>query len=187
MNKFVVTSRIVRDPRGILVKKDDVGIIESESKKSTLILFVRVGKKARLQKKDFQVFNPQKTGDSFPKKICNVCHKLLPTKEFAKNQNAKNNRPVRRPSCSNCRKILEGVSPNMQERREWLKNKPHNEVFRCPICHKRTIADITSKVVLDHDHRSGKIRGWICDSCNTGIGRFKDEVALLRKAIKFLK
>jgi transcription elongation factor Elf1 len=61
-----------------------------------------------------------------------------------------------------------------------------NDTFECPICGKRTIAGITSKVVLDHDHETGEARAWICDSCNTGIGRFKDDVALLQRAIKFL-
>jgi len=42
-------------------------------------------------------------------------------------------------------------------------------------------------MVLEHDHRTGKPGGWICDSCNTGLGRFKDDVELLKSAIEFLK
>jgi len=67
------------------------------------------------------------------------------------------------------------------------KNKPEFEFFNCPICHKTTIPGLTSKIVLDHNHKDGRIRGWICDSCNTGIGRFKDDIVLLENAIKFLK
>ena len=129
----------------------------------------------------------KKIGDDFSKKIFNICHKLRSTIEFAKNQNAKDNRSVRRPSCQKCRKQLEGVNISSAEKNKWLKSKPIDEPFECPICSKRTIAGITSKVVLEHDHRSGKVRGWVCDSCNTGIGRFKDDKKLLERAIKFIE
>ena len=52
---------------------------------------------------------------------------------------------------------------------------------------KKTIPGLTSKVVLDHDHKTGKGRAWICDSCNTGLGRFKDDIELLESAIQYLK
>ena len=70
---------------------------------------------------------------------------------------------------------------------EWNKNKPQYVPFECPICAKRTIAGVTSKVVLDHNHRNGEARGWVCDSCNTGIGRFKDDIELIKRAIKFIE
>ena len=186
-DKFVIAKKAIKTISGVLVQKDDVGIIESESEDSSTIFFVRIGQDVILNNSDFVVFDVKKTGDAFPKKICNICHKLLNTTEFALNQNAKNNRPVRRPSCKKCREQLEGIEPNSAEKDEWLKNKPENEPFECPICGKRTIAGVTSKVVLDHNHRTGKVRGWICDSCNTGIGRFKDDIELVKKAIKFLE
>src|SRR3989344_5026347 len=105
----------------------------------------------------------------------------------SENQNAKNNRSVRRPSCKDCRVKMEGIGVSRINRVKWLKKKPHNNPFECPICKKRTIAGVTSKVVLEHDHRTGKPGGWICDSCNTGLGRFKDYVELLKSAIEFLK
>ncbi len=186
-NKFVFAKKNINIAGKTIIKKDDVGIIESELKESAPIFFIRIWQKVTLNKNDFKIFDVKKTGDSFPKKICNICHKLLNTTIFAKNQNAKNNRSVRRPSCKECRKQLEGVDINRTEKNKWLKNKPTNEPFECPICLKRTIAGITSKVVLEHDHRSGKVRGWVCDSCNTGIGRFKDDKKILKRAIKFIE
>ena len=41
--------------------------------------------------------------------------------------------------------------------------------------------------MLAHDHKTGRPRAWICDSCNTGIGRFKDEIEILKNAIEYLK
>lgn len=38
----------------------------------------------------------------------------------------------------------------------------------------------------DHDHKTGKFRGILCAQCNTGLGMFKDDVKLLRKAARYL-
>jgi len=168
------------------VENDDVGIIKSESDNETTIFFLRIWQEVTLGKNDVEEFNVKEMGDAFPKKICNICHKLLDTTLFDRNQNGINNRPVRRPSCKTCRKILDGMNLKPKLRGEWLTNKPVNVPFECPICGKRTIAGVTSKVVLDHNHLTGEPRAWICDSCNTGIGRFKDDVSLLQRAIKFL-
>ena len=186
-NKFVVAKKDIVAPQEIMVEKGDIGVIKSENKNHASIFFVRIWKQIELGVDDFEVIDVRKTGDGFSKKICNVCHKLKKTKEFAKNQNAINNRSVRRPSCKGCRIKMEGAGVSRTDRIKWLKEKPVNEPFVCPICKKRTIAGVTSKVVLEHDHRTGKPGGWICDSCNTGLGRFKDDVELLKSAIEFLK
>ena len=185
--KFIFAKKNIKISRLTRVEKNDVGIVESESEKGAQVFFIRIWQKAILKKGDFQNFDVKTTGDGFSKKICNICHKLRSTAKFAKNQNAKDNRSVRRPSCQSCRKRLEGVHISSAEKSKWSKSKPVDEPFECPICSKRTIAGITSKVVLEHDHRSGKVRGWVCDSCNTGIGRFKDDKELLKRAIKFIK
>ena len=186
-SKFVVVKKNVVTPQEIMVEKSDVGFLKSENKNHASIFFIRIWKQVELSVSDFEQIDVRKTGDGFSKKICNVCHKLKKTTDFAKNQNAKNNRSVRRPSCRECRVKMEGTGVSRTDRIEWLKKKPHNEPFECPVCKKRTIAGVTSKVVLEHDHRTGKPGGWICDSCNTGLGRFKDDIELLKGAIKFLK
>ena len=185
---FVFANKDVRISDVVLVETNDVGIVLPEANRNGSIFMVRLWQNVRLDERDYNVFNQRRTGDGFENKICNVCHKLLPTAtNFARNQNGVNNRPVRRPSCHECRAILEGEDMVPIDRREWERTKPHNTPFECPICSKRTIAGVTSRIVLDHNHRTGTIRGWICDSCNTGIGRFKDDIALLRRAIQFLE
>lgn len=183
---FAVARRDIKGSDDSSVERHDVGIVESVSGENVVIFFVRVWKKVTVSTKDLSVFNVVRVGDEFPKKICNICHKLLPTREFAKNQNAKNNRSVRRPSCKTCRTNLEGVNLSPKIRSEWTQKKPKYAPFECPVCSKRTIAGVTCKIVLDHNHRTGEVRGWICDSCNTGIGRFKDDAELLKRAMSFL-
>ena len=57
---------------------------------------------------------------------------------------------------------------------------------RCWICqvHEK---DLTKALHVDHDHKTGKVRGLLCSACNTGLGFFKDETVLLRRAISYLK
>ncbi len=184
---FAFANKKIKISDNLSIEKNDVGIIESTTQNTASIYFIRAWEKVELNKRDFQVFNVKKTGDSFSKKICNMCHKLIDSSKFAKNQNGINNRSVRRPSCVDCRKGLEGVNMSAKTKAEWAKKKPQNIPFECPICSKRTIAGVTSKVVLDHNHRNGEARGWVCDSCNTGIGRFKDDIELIKKAIKFIE
>lgn len=39
----------------------------------------------------------------------------------------------------------------------------------------------------DHSHTSGETRGWLCHSCNVGLGHFQDDPELLGKAIAYLE
>lgn len=170
-----------------LIKKNEIGIVEKISLPNVTVQFVNTPYQIVLSKDDVDVFDPIKTGDKYNKKICNRCNRLLPVNNFQKNQNGKNNRTVRRPSCNNCRKEIDGVEVSTKDKREWAKSKPSFQIWECPICKKKTIPGLTSKVVLDHDHKTGKPRAWICDSCNTGLGRFKDDIETIESAITYLK
>jgi len=185
--KFVFANKDTVSLNDILLEKNDVGILEDTEANIGSIYFIRSGQKADLRNTDYQPFDVKKTGDAFSKKVCNVCHKILDTDVFAKNQSGKGDRAVRRPSCSKCRKLIDGNKIKTKQKKEWGKTKPKYKPFKCPVCLKRTIPLVTSKIVLDHDHVTGKARGWICDSCNTGLGRFKDDVGLLERAIEYLK
>jgi hypothetical protein len=56
----------------------------------------------------------------------------------------------------------------------------------CAICGEHhTIKNKTLHV--DHCHTTGKVRGLLCQHCNTAIGKFKDDIKLLKNAIKYLK
>lgn len=40
---------------------------------------------------------------------------------------------------------------------------------------------------LDHDHITGKFRGWICNKCNRGIGNLEDSLEGLLKAVDYVR
>ena len=54
-------------------------------------------------------------------------------------------------------------------------------VLNCIICGS------DDKLVVDHDHITGQVRGMLCNPCNLGLGHFKDNVSTLESAIEYLR
>lgn len=40
---------------------------------------------------------------------------------------------------------------------------------------------------VDHDHETGRVRGLLCQGCNTGIGNLKEDIFVLESAIVYLQ
>lgn len=55
----------------------------------------------------------------------------------------------------------------------------------CAICEKHQV-ELTRRLHVDHDHKTGKIRGLLCHYCNTSLGGFKEDSAMMKKAIEYL-
>ena len=56
------------------------------------------------------------------------------------------------------------------------RKKPKN----CEVCDK------TGRICFDHNHKTGKFRGWLCTKCNLILGLAGDDPELLKKLSKYL-
>jgi hypothetical protein len=74
----------------------------------------------------------------------------------------------------------------------------YNEMYkkqdgRCKICNKfgikhTGILTLPKKgLFVDHDHKTGKVRGLLCHTCNHLLGFAQDNPAILTQAIKYLQ
>lgn len=55
---------------------------------------------------------------------------------------------------------------------------------KCAICKGGTSK---RHFAVDHNHKSGNVRGLLCARCNTGLARFMDNITNLRRAVRYMK
>lgn len=66
-----------------------------------------------------------------------------------------------------------------------LRFKEQNEC--CAICNTHYSLVPHKQLMVDHCHKSGKVRELLCDFCNTALGKFKDDPAILEKAAEYIR
>jgi Recombination endonuclease VII len=58
----------------------------------------------------------------------------------------------------------------------------------CAICNESpSNKDRGHKLHIDHDHKTGKVRGLLCSMCNTSIGYLRDDPRLVLAALTYLR
>lgn len=117
-------------------------------------------------------------------KRCNRCGITKPIEDFSLNRSKSMGRQCTCKSCYN--------------EHHRILNRLHREHripvdHSCPIC-GRGQAELqspsgrtTTPWRLDHNHKTEEFRGFLCDRCNTGLGKFDDNIELLKKAIQYLE
>lgn len=63
----------------------------------------------------------------------------------------------------------------------WLYSLP----MICQICDLSEVEHYQG-LSIDHCHETGRVRGWLCSGCNSGLGYFRDSPHLLDKAKEYL-
>ena len=59
---------------------------------------------------------------------------------------------------------------------------------KCAICgiDRATFKNMKLPLCVDHDHETNKIRGLLCNKCNSLLGLANDNIEILTEAIKYL-
>lgn len=72
---------------------------------------------------------------------------------------------------------------------EQLRVAQHDVCAICgePETARASKAGIPKLLSVDHSHSTGHVRGLLCQSCNIGIGCFKDDILRLQSAISYLQ
>jgi len=140
-----------------------------------------------------------------PKK-CTECGVFKPRSNFGPHGKALGG--VRSP-CKPCEAIMQRLKNKLDPsntakiiRRSRLKTKYgltiaqyelmlESQGKKCAICETETpggrCGNAGPVFAVDHCHATGRIRGLLCNSCNTALGGFKDNQLYLCRAIEYLK
>lgn len=78
----------------------------------------------------------------------------------------------------NKEKIIPNSIKNKRLKKEMLAGRKKSGF--CEVC------GMVGKICFDHDHKTGKFRGWICHRCNTILGYAKDNPAVLKALEQYL-
>jgi len=84
----------------------------------------------------------------------------------------------RRGDCVTCSKSTRNDAGKARLR---CDSKKPEKGTPCEICGKNS-----SPLVWDHDHETLLTRGWLCQSCNKGLGLLGDSVEGLKRALAYL-
>lgn len=132
------------------------------------------------------------------RKVCTKCHVLKPFSDFCRDRANKTGHHTRCKSCEIVR-VAEWRRANPEwsppYSRERLMNRYgitlaiYDEMFEtqngcCAICGESCMTG--QALSVDHDHKTGEVRGLLCKRCNFGIGYLRDSPELLKAAAEYL-
>lgn len=117
-------------------------------------------------------------------KTCTCCGVAFPnTTDYFQiaSTSVKDGKKFLKPMCKDCE------SDNQAATRVLKKKHKEADYQCCAICgvDKRELME--GKLVFDHCHTTLKFRGFLCRSCNTGIGALRDDPDIFLKAIQYLE
>lgn len=124
------------------------------------------------------------TGDrSDSHRLCRKCRFMMPTElNFGINNRTSAGRVFRKWTCSHCR---QKAAAQLRDIKKHI-DMNHHYGRPCPICGLIMEYKGPVRAVPDHCHSTGKLRGVICNSCNTAIGALGDRPDLVLRAYSYL-
>ena len=134
------------------------------------------------------------TNELLQTRICTLCKQTKPLVEFVKNKGLKLNRSY---YCYKCHS--ESIRWRFIFKRFGVTKAAYLKLYTkqqgvCAICKKKETAKRskkhfmnTNKLAVDHNHKTGKVRGLLCSKCNMAIGIFQEDLIILKNAVNYLE
>ena len=127
-------------------------------------------------------------GETVVTKACNKCGVEQAIDNFrARTRNRQGIITERRNECNKCN----GNSQKQVKKLKKTVSSIDQETYVCPLCY-RSKADLShlsykNPFVLEHDHATGAVRGWVCQDCNTAIARIQDNAETAKRIVRYLE
>jgi len=130
-------------------------------------------------KPSFDFYKSTKAKDGLASE-CKDCSKQRMKKLYDDNPNLK-----REHSTRNKLKTNYGLTP--EDRIRMLEECD----YKCQICRTEVQLPVVNggskNANIDHYHTTGEVRGILCGHCNKGLGHFRDDPAIIAKAIQYIQ
>jgi hypothetical protein len=146
----------------------------------------RMCKKCGISKSSDEFYKPSasiKNGKTYLPKFRAVC-KTCTQEHFKK---WVSDHPERSKEIQKSIRLKETYGMSIEEHDAIMKSQDR----RCAICGNEETTKHNSgnirALAVDHCHETGKIRGLLCNMCNLGIGKFKEDPTLLRAAADYIE
>lgn len=118
-------------------------------------------------------------------KQCSTCREVKPASEFHASHRS---RDGLQGNCKPCNTRQAQIA-------EWAKagididHDRYDAMFarqegRCAICKQQSKG---RRLAVDHDHEANRVRALLCLDCNTAIGKFREDVTIIRAAAEYLE
>ena len=130
-------------------------------------------------------------------KKCTKCGEEKPKSEFYKQKTHKDGFRSQCKACTNKHgkqyrkndEYVENRRKYILKHKHGLTSKQYNEMFEkqnglCAICGK---PEVKKWLDVDHNHKTNKIRGLLCGSCNRMLGLAKDNDQILILGALYLR
>jgi len=102
-------------------------------------------------------------------RICKMCKKDQPVGNFIREDYPKQKSKKYSPTCSTCRAKRRQQRANLQ----FYTLLFNTQKGCCAICNRHE-SQLKLKLAVDHNHKTGIIRGLICHRCNIGLGIYEN-------------
>ena len=153
---------------------------------------------------------------SIETKVCRVCGETKPVEEFRMTSATGGKYPRRHSYCDPCRRAYtndyrarRGLKRTSAQNKaadlrkygltvEQAQGRLAAQDGLCPLCLRSlTLGSVASDDEnvemdrlpghIDHDHKTGEVRGVLCSDCNRGLGCFRDSTFALEMAAEYLR
>jgi hypothetical protein len=136
--------------------------------------------------KPWSEFSPEPNQKSGYHSACKPCRRTLHAAYYRRNADAVKMRTT------SANMVGERKAKFRAYQKKYFRRKKDAKATRlrpdvCEICGRHGNKHKKNGIVFDHDHDTGKFRGWICSYCNVAIGMMEENIDYLNKVIQYLE